>query len=100
MFEAHNFSAEEFEELYKPALCWQRIYSRTHKCSLRPLKIWFAEGRKKGKDRLLYSTRFVYIEYQDNLGNNFSHSLELTITGQSVEQVLSEVERIPISAFL
>lgn len=99
MFEAHNLTAEDFEQLCKPAPCWQKTYYRTHKRSLRPLRIWFAEGKKKNRERAHHRTRFVYIEYQDNQGNNRFNCLELAITGQSVAQILSEAVNVPISAY-
>ena len=98
MFEAHTLTAGDFEQLFIPAPCWQKTYCRTHQASLRPLKIWFAEGKRKDHQQVPHRTRFVYIEYQDNQGNNCFHQLEINITGQSVEQILAQAVAVSISA--
>ncbi|OMH31709.1 hypothetical protein [Motiliproteus sp. MSK22-1] len=98
MFEAHNLSAEDFEQLFVPAPCWQKTYCRSHRHSLRPLRIWFAEGKRKDGEKVPHRTRFVYIEYQDNQGNNQFHCIEIPIAGQSVEQILAQAVNISIPA--
>ncbi len=98
MFEAHTLSAEELELHLLPAPCWQKTYHRTHLPSLRPLKIWFADGKRKDQRQRPRGTRFVYIEYQDNSGNNHYCCQEISIAGQTLQTVLSAATQLPIAA--
>jgi len=96
MFEASNLTTEDIKQLCRPGLGWQKTYYRTHASSLRPLKIWFAEGKRKDVHQVPHRTHFAYIEFRDNQGNHRFHCMELAIEGQSVAQVLSEAVNISI----
>lgn len=69
MFEAHSFSSQDFLESTEIALPCRR-FTRTHKDSLQPLIIWFAEGRRTDTDGTTRKAIFVYTEYRDKDGNN------------------------------
>ncbi len=98
MFEAHTLNAEDLGLQLVPASCWQKTWHRTHRQSLRPLKIWFAEGKRKDSQQQPHRTRFVYIEYRDNNGSNGYHCLEIMVAGQSVEQVLEQAVNVELPA--
>ena len=94
MFEAHTLNAFDSELI--PASIPQsnnthsHTYTRQHIQSLRPLKIWLAEGKRKDSNRSLYNVWFIYIEYRDNRGNNRFFCLERLQQGQTVEQLLQD----------
>lgn len=96
MFEEHTLAADDLEPLRQSAHFWKKTYYRIHKKSLRPLKIWFAEGKRKSSNNDHQPTRFVYIEYQDNRGNNRFSCLEVAIAGQSVNQILADAVSMPM----
>jgi len=66
-------------------------YHRSHCSSLRPLTIWFAEGKRKDRRGRIEATLFTYIEYRDNLGNQRFHCLEERLTP---EPAAARLERL------
>ena len=104
MFEAHTLNAFDSELI--PASTQQshhtynRTYTRQHIHSLRPLKIWLAEGKRKDSNRFLSNVWFIYIEYRDNRGNNRFFCLERLQQGQTVEQLLKEATATELQGLL
>lgn len=90
MFEAHTLSADELKALLKPAPRWLKSYHRTHAATLRPLRIWFAEGKRKDATGVPHRTRFVYIEYRDDRGDNRYRCLERPALGLTIDRLLAE----------
>lgn len=88
MFEAHTLSAADTELTVTPDQSWQRTYNRLHQKSLRPLKIWFAPGKRKDAEQQLQQQWFVYIEYRDDEDNNRFHCFEQLQQGSTVKQLL------------
>ena len=67
MFEAHSLNSSELftEQTLLPC----KRFNRTHKTTLKPLSIWFVEGKRKAVDQVIERCIFVYSEYRDNQGN-------------------------------
>ncbi|WP_420597856.1 hypothetical protein [Neptuniibacter sp.] len=68
MFEAHSLNVTELfpEQITLPC----KRFNRTHKTSLKPISIWFSEGKRKARDQVVERCIFVYSEYWDDQGNN------------------------------
>lgn len=104
MFEAHTLNAFDSELI--PASTqpsnstYNRTYTRQHIHSLRPLKIWLAEGKRKDSNRSLSDVWFIYIEYRDNQGNNRFFCLERLQQGQTVDQLLKEATTTELQGLL
>lgn len=98
MFEAHTLSAYDSELNLEPVTdkCWRRTFTRTHKTSLRPLKIWLADGKRKDCQQNPQDVWFIYVEYRTNRGENHFVCLERTQTGQTVEQLLAVATSVEI----
>lgn len=98
MFEAHTLSAHDSELNLEPVTDnhWQRTFTRSHKASLRPLKIWLADGKRKDRQQHPQDVWFIYVEYRTNQGENRFACLERTQEGQTVEQLLAEATAIEI----
>lgn len=67
MFEAHSLNSSELftEQILLPC----KRFNRTHKTTLKPLSIWFVEGKRKAVDQVIERCIFVYSEYRDNQGS-------------------------------
>ncbi|MBE9397335.1 hypothetical protein IOQ59_08685 [Pontibacterium sp. N1Y112] len=104
MFEAHTLTAvdsELFPASTQPSNnTYNRTYTRRHIHSLRPLKIWLAEGKRKDSNQSLNNVWFIYIEYRDNRGNNRFICLERSQQGQTVEQLLKEATATELQGLL
>lgn len=102
MFEAHTFNAFDSELVATTNQAiknsYTRTYSRRHKHSLRPLKIWLAEGKRKKKT--LQEIWFIYIEYRDDQGGNQFHCLELIRKDQTIEQLLNKATSVELQGLL
>ena len=68
MFEAHSLNSSELftEQTLLPC----KRFNRTHKTTLKPISIWFVEGKRKAADQVIERCVFVYSEYWDDQGNN------------------------------
>lgn len=67
MFEAHSLNSSELFTEHTLLPC--KRFNRTHKSTLKPLAIWFVEGKRKATDQVIERCIFVYSEYRGNLGN-------------------------------
>ncbi|WP_286237651.1 hypothetical protein [Neptuniibacter halophilus] len=69
MFEAHLLDPQELLNscsINLPCTSFNRCHSETHK----PLRIWFAEGKRKNLQGDVVKAIFVYSEYRDSQGDN------------------------------
>lgn len=98
MFEAHTLSAHDSELNLETVTYnhWQRTFTRRHRASLRPLKIWLAEGKRKNDQQQLHNVWFIYVEYRTNCGENRFVCLERLQTGQTLETLLAEATCLEI----
>lgn len=68
MFEAHSFTSQDL--FAEPVALPVKRITRTHAETLRPLSIWFVEGKRKERGKTVEQGIFVYSEYRDDRGNN------------------------------
>ncbi len=88
MFEAHSFSVSELLH-GKPvnALPAQTIHRR-HGESLKPLKLWFVEGRIKPTGEPVCRAVYLYVEYQDDQFQRRSKTLKYRYPQRLTQQHL------------
>ncbi|WP_027857616.1 hypothetical protein [Marinobacterium jannaschii] len=100
MFEAHTleYQSQDLEAANSATIDLSALkeitakqYHRRHDSSLRPLTIWFAEGKRKDRRGRIEPTLFTYIEYRDALGNQRFHCLEEAVKPETCE---SRLERL------
>ncbi|MCP4598842.1 hypothetical protein [Neptuniibacter sp.] len=68
MFEAHSIYSQDLFSANSVSLPCKR-FNRTHVETLKPLSIWFVEGKRKLPTGEINKAIFVYSEYRDNKGD-------------------------------
>ena len=99
MFEAHYSHVEDFQgidTIETVAKSWTKTYYRRHKLNFKPLKIWFAWGKRQPRNSEAEQRIFAYIEYQDAHQNHRYRTLELAAT-ISVAAALDKALHIDLS---
>lgn len=96
MFEAHYLNSEDYQPSGSSAPCWNKTYHREHQTTQRPLKIWFAEGKRVTRQGGSLDKSFVYIEYKNTRGADRYRCLEIVLAGQSLGDVLQEAVQVEL----
>lgn len=68
MFEAHLIPEQDL--FFRSVTLPSKSIRRTHKVHLRPVTIWFAEGKKQARGEETFKVIFLYGEYRDDQGEN------------------------------
>jgi len=63
-------------------------FHRRHTASLRPLSIWWVEGKRKDHNQIPQPCWFIYAEFRDDKGQRSYRTLEIPQRGQSSDQLI------------
>lgn len=93
MFEAHTLNAFDADlenadiknNVHQPN---PHTFHRRHTASLRPLSIWWVEGKRKDHNQIPQPCWFIYAEFRDDKGLRNYRNLEVPQQGQTSEQLI------------